>query len=304
MAKIYVASGLKNEHYERVVWMLESIGHTVHSFCKPSVLLDNKNLTPQQYTLELAAEYSSKPYDVNLINMDESDICILVLPCGRGAHAAAGYMAGKGKKVYVYFPDGVMQEPELIYKMYSGIIFGEMNFRKIFDDAKPDYHNLGLLEKYSIEHTDGRPIEIGAKYFVMRLDYHNGDVEYTKACKRAMMSLAIDIKDSYPTLSIDIFRHHCLDLIAEDIVYKILHSNAIYNSVYNYISGSIGIESAIEWIRDYLKTNAYGEFVYSRVSDDIVDYSFFARSREYDNLKTYLDSFKENIKNKISELIK
>lgn len=308
MAKIYVASSWKNEHHERVVWMLENMGHIVYDFRKSNKPIcshiKNYEWTTEVYMNKLESKHADELYASNLEAINNADICIVVPPCGKSSHSIAGYMAGKGKKVYVYFPDGRIQEPELMYKMYSGIIFGETNFREMFDESKPDYHNLGLLEKYSIEHTDGRPIEAGAKYFVMRLDYHNGDVEYTKACKRAMMSLAIEIKDSYPTLSVDIFRHHCLDLITEDIVYKILNGNVVYYSVYDYISSHVNLEDITEWILDYLKTNAYGEFMYSGVANDIVDNSFFIRNKEYCNLKTYLDSFKDDIKNKVNELMK
>jgi nucleoside 2-deoxyribosyltransferase len=47
--------------------------------------------------------------------MDWADCCVLVLPCGRSAHIEAGYMAGRGKPVWVLAVEPC--EPELMYKL-------------------------------------------------------------------------------------------------------------------------------------------------------------------------------------------
>ena len=49
-----------------------------------------------------------------------ADTCVLVLPCGRSAHAEAGWMAGAGKRVIVYIPE--MVEPELMYKLFDEVV--------------------------------------------------------------------------------------------------------------------------------------------------------------------------------------
>jgi nucleoside 2-deoxyribosyltransferase len=51
--------------------------------------------------------------------MEDCDTCVLVLPCGRSAHTEAGWFAGKGKKVIAYIPQ--KEEPELMYKLFSGV---------------------------------------------------------------------------------------------------------------------------------------------------------------------------------------
>jgi len=58
--------------------------------------------------------------------MQWADCCVMVLPCGRSANTEAGWMKGAGKKVYVYQP--VKQEPELMYKIYDGIITSSDEF--------------------------------------------------------------------------------------------------------------------------------------------------------------------------------
>ena len=45
---------------------------------------------------------------------------VLVLPCGRSAHTETGRFAGKGLKTIVYMPE--KQEPELMYKLFDGVV--------------------------------------------------------------------------------------------------------------------------------------------------------------------------------------
>lgn len=49
--------------------------------------------------------------------MKSCDACLLVLPCGRSAHAEAGWFAGAGKPVVARLPEP--QEPELMYKLFN-----------------------------------------------------------------------------------------------------------------------------------------------------------------------------------------
>lgn len=60
-----------------------------------------------------------KQFDNDIEAMEACDTCVLVLPCGRSAHTEAGWFAGRGKKVLVYIPE--KQEPELMYKLFSGV---------------------------------------------------------------------------------------------------------------------------------------------------------------------------------------
>ena len=52
--------------------------------------------------------------------IERADVCVLVLPCGRSAHAEAGWMKGKGKKTIVYMPE--KQEAELMYRLFDGVV--------------------------------------------------------------------------------------------------------------------------------------------------------------------------------------
>jgi nucleoside 2-deoxyribosyltransferase len=48
-------------------------------------------------------------------HLDRCDAALLVLPAGKSGHLELGYMAGRGKPVYIYFPS----EPERFDVMYK-----------------------------------------------------------------------------------------------------------------------------------------------------------------------------------------
>lgn len=48
--------------------------------------------------------------------MKRSDVCVLVLPCGRSAHLELGWFVGVGKRTAILL-DGPKVTPELMYKM-------------------------------------------------------------------------------------------------------------------------------------------------------------------------------------------
>ena len=93
MAKIYVASSWRNKYQPEVVAALRAAGHEVYDFRNP---------------------------EHNPGGFHWADTCVLVLPCGRSAHTEAGWFAGKGLKTIVYMPE--KQEPELMYKLFDGVV--------------------------------------------------------------------------------------------------------------------------------------------------------------------------------------
>ena len=129
MAKIYVASSWRNTYYPEVVDSLRAAGHEVYDFRNPphggsgfhwTDIDDNApNWTFNEYAEGLHHPLAEQQFNADLKALKWADICVLVIPCGRSAHAEAGWMAGAGKKVVVYIPE--MIEPELMYKLFSGV---------------------------------------------------------------------------------------------------------------------------------------------------------------------------------------
>ena len=128
MAKIYVASSWLNEYQPEVVLSLRCAGHQVYDFKNPpsrkgflwsDVDLNWENWTVEDFVQGLEHPNAVAGFESDFNAMKESDVCVLVLPCGRSANAEAGWMKGAGKKVFVLQP--VMMLPELMYKMFDGI---------------------------------------------------------------------------------------------------------------------------------------------------------------------------------------
>ena len=132
--KIYVASSWRNEFQPAVVKELREMGrHEVYDFRSPSVgnngfswsqIDENwENWSTEEYRKALEHPIAKAGFKSDFDAMKWADCCVLVLPCGRSAHTEAGWMKGMGKKVFVYQP--IKQEPELMYKIYDGIITPE-----------------------------------------------------------------------------------------------------------------------------------------------------------------------------------
>ena len=126
--KIYVASSWRNEFQPEVVKTLRALGHEVYDFRNPphgrggfewsSIGEDWLEWSAEQYRENLNHPIAEAGFKSDLDAMLACDVCVLVLPCGRSAHTEAGWYSGAGRPVYVYQP--VRQEPELMYKLFSG----------------------------------------------------------------------------------------------------------------------------------------------------------------------------------------
>lgn len=78
------------------------------------------NWSFEQYAEGLHHPLAEKQFSADLEALEWADTCVLVLPCGRSAHTEAGWMAGAGKRVIAYIPE--MVEPELMYKLFDGVV--------------------------------------------------------------------------------------------------------------------------------------------------------------------------------------
>ena len=129
MAKIYVASSWRNKYFPAVVEALRAKGHEVYDFRNPPhggngfrwTDIDEKALewSFDEYSEGLHHPKAERQFKADLEAMEWADTCVLVLPSGRSAHTEAGWMAGAGRRVFVYIPE--MQEPELMYKLFDGV---------------------------------------------------------------------------------------------------------------------------------------------------------------------------------------
>ncbi len=134
MSKIYVASSWRNTFQPEVVRSLREAGHEVYDFRNPphgkggfkwaSIDSEWENWSTREYISNLKHPVSESGFKSDLDAMEWAEVCVLVLPCGRSAHAEAGWMQGSGRKTIVYIPE--KQEPELMYKLFD-LVTDEMS---------------------------------------------------------------------------------------------------------------------------------------------------------------------------------
>ena len=128
--RIYLASSWKNTYYPSILAALRAAGHEVYDFRNPGDGTDGfrwsyidpnwLEWTPDEYKRQLMENpLAEQQFGNDLRAINSCDCCVLVLPCGRSAHTEAGYFAGQGKPVYVLIPE--KQEPELMYRLFSGV---------------------------------------------------------------------------------------------------------------------------------------------------------------------------------------
>lgn len=137
---IYVASSWRNEYQPAVVEVLKNQGHDVYDFRNPcpgnngfawsDIDPDWEQWSTEEYISALKHPIAEAGYKHDFEAMKRADVCVMVLPCGRSANTEAGWMKGAGKKVYIFQP--IKQEPELMYKIYDGIVTYYEDLIKIF----------------------------------------------------------------------------------------------------------------------------------------------------------------------------
>jgi hypothetical protein len=136
--RIYVASSWRNPIQTAVVAALRSAGIDCYDFKHPhgpasdgfhwSEVMPSFDQAKQQANVDEYIQALENPIAIEGFGndfgaMQECDACVIVLPCGKSAHAEAGWFAGQHRRVWVLLdPDeNDMVQPELMYKMFTGI---------------------------------------------------------------------------------------------------------------------------------------------------------------------------------------
>ena len=131
--KIYVASSWRCVRQPGVVKALRAAGFTVYDFKNPPDRSDFQwsEIDPnwQQWSWFEFRECLEHPrakagFVGDFTAMQNADVCVLVLPCGRSACLEAGWFVGKGKPLIILLTETT--EPELMYKM-AHTICGEIS---------------------------------------------------------------------------------------------------------------------------------------------------------------------------------
>ena len=139
--KIYLASSWRNTDQPRIVKLLRAAGHQVYDFKNPvpgntgfawsNIDRNWLSWTPEEFRYYLySSDISHRGFKFDRDALCDCDTCVLLLPCGRSAHLAAGYAAGQGTITIVYLsPDKF--EPELMYKLGHGCVVSDEELLQI-----------------------------------------------------------------------------------------------------------------------------------------------------------------------------
>lgn len=125
MAKIYTATSWKNEVIIRdLAIIFRDWGHEVYCFAEQKETTFNWQdiVTPcDDGITALKTDLSRRAFELDYKHMEWADTCILLLPSGRDSHIEAGFIKGRGGRVYIL---GVWKPGEysLTYHIADGLI--------------------------------------------------------------------------------------------------------------------------------------------------------------------------------------
>lgn len=144
--KIYVASSWRNTVQPEIINLLREKDYEVYDFRNPSpsntvfqwsaIDPDWKKWTPEQFRQGLKHEVALNGFYSNMSSLEECDVCVLVLPCGRSAHIEAGWAIGTDKPTIIYIQEPI--EPELMYLMAFSICTNSQELLTVLEEIKQD----------------------------------------------------------------------------------------------------------------------------------------------------------------------
>jgi hypothetical protein len=142
--KIYVASSWRNEFQHDVVKKLREDGHEVYDFREDGDGWGRGDHGPggfgswhevggpewknwvndiPSYLTALDHPRAEEGFRRDMDALEQSEVCVMVHPCGVSAAMETGWACGAGKDVYVYVPG--LREPDLMVKM-AGLVTDDL----------------------------------------------------------------------------------------------------------------------------------------------------------------------------------
>jgi len=133
---IYVASSWRNPMQPFVVKHLRDRGHTVYDFRNPAPgdngfswkqipgAPDEPKWKAKDLHRILRTPTAQHGFHLDFGGMQDSRICVLLLPSGRSAHIEAGWFTGQGRPLIVLSPEP--EEPELMYLLGGGVVVSSL----------------------------------------------------------------------------------------------------------------------------------------------------------------------------------
>lgn len=79
----------------------------------------------RHYSEALYAPAATNVFEFDLKHINDADVGVLALPAGKSGHLELGFMAGRNKPTFIYFPDGEPERWDVMYRFATRVVFSE-----------------------------------------------------------------------------------------------------------------------------------------------------------------------------------
>lgn len=130
MPKVYLIGALKNRSIIPLANQIRKLGYNVFDdWLSPGAEADEQwqeyeRLRGRTYKQAINGHHAETVFNYDFKHLDEADIVVMVLPCGKSGHLEFGWSIGQGKTGYILFDD----EPDrydIMYRFATDIYFNE-----------------------------------------------------------------------------------------------------------------------------------------------------------------------------------
>lgn len=127
--KVYIIGSLRNVEIPVVGNALRAAGfYAFDDWYGAGPDADDKwqeyeKLRGRTYREAVYGEAAGNTFNFDKAHLDTSDAAVLVMPAGKSAHLELGYMAGRGKPTFIYFPEGEPERFDVMTRFATDLCF-------------------------------------------------------------------------------------------------------------------------------------------------------------------------------------
>jgi len=125
---VYLVSSLKNKQVVEVANALEANGITPFTDWQcpgpdaDDFLRDHYAARGKTFQDAMASAAVECIWQFDKMWLDRSDVCVMVMPCGKSGHLELGYAIGRGKPSYILY-DSVPERIDVMHRYAHGLFF-------------------------------------------------------------------------------------------------------------------------------------------------------------------------------------
>ena len=130
--RIYLIGSLANRAIVALANRLRDEGWDVFDdWISPGEEADEKwreyeQLRGRGYKEALNGRHARHIFEFDFKHLQEADVVVMILPCGRSGHLELGWAIGQGKPAYILF-DGEPSRYDLMYALVDDVFFSEQS---------------------------------------------------------------------------------------------------------------------------------------------------------------------------------